>query len=134
MKQTYVGGCHCGAIRFEADIDVALGSTKCNCTICAKNRLWSFEAAPGGVRLLQGAAELQDYTYGAGVAHHYFCRVCGVHPYEWVDLPDGRQYYNVNIVWLEGLDLDAVMVAPLSYVDGLHDRWDRTPAEIRHLN
>lgn len=34
---------------------------------------------------------------------------------------------------LEGLDLNEVMAAPIVCVDGLHDRWDRTPAEFRHL-
>jgi hypothetical protein len=134
LKQTFVGGCHCGAVRFEADLDIALGTVKCNCTICAKNRLWSMTAGPGEVRLLSGAEALVDYTFNDKVAHHYFCRHCGVHPYEWVVLPrQGREYYNVSVVCLEGIDVDALLAAPVEYVDGLHDRWDRVPAEIRLL-
>jgi hypothetical protein len=134
MLKTYTGGCHCGAIRFEADIDLAAGTWKCNCTICARNRLWSFEVEPHGLRLLAGADYLRDYSFNDHVAHHYFCKRCGVHPYEFVDLPaENRQYYNVNVNCVEALDMDAVMAAPIRHIDGLHDRWDRVPAEIRHL-
>ncbi len=134
MLKTYIGSCHCGAIRFEADIDVTVGSWKCNCTICAKNRLWSFEVEPHALRPLDGAAYLQDYTFGDRVAHHYFCKRCGVHPYEFIDLPlERRQYYNVNVNCLEALNIDAIMAAPIRHVDGLNGVPDLAPAEIRHL-
>jgi hypothetical protein len=29
----YEGGCHCGAVRFAVDIDMAEGGTRCNCTV-----------------------------------------------------------------------------------------------------
>lgn len=131
--RSYKGGCHCGAVRFEADLDISAGTVKCNCSICASNRLWSAKAAPGEVRVLSGEGEMTDYRFNSGVAHHYFCRHCGVHPFEWVEIPDGRRYYNVNVMCLEGVDIDELMAAPVKYEDGAHDRWDMPPAETRHL-
>lgn len=134
MLKTYHGSCHCGAIRFEADVDFSLGTYKCNCTIDAKARMWTAKALPGGVRLIAGDAVLKDYTYGNGVAHHYFCAQCGVKPYDWVVLPDqNREYYNVSIVALDDVDMDEATQTPVTYQDGLHDDWDRMPDEIRHL-
>jgi hypothetical protein len=36
--RTYEGGCHCGAVRFEAKTDLGQVIT-CTCSICAKHGL-----------------------------------------------------------------------------------------------
>jgi len=135
MRKTYSGGCHCGAVRFEADLDIAAGTGKCNCTICTKMRLWLVEVRPDAFRLLAGEAEMTDYRGRSDVAHHLFCRHCGGRPFEWVDMPNmtGSRYFNVNIACLDGVDIDELMAAPVTYYDGLNDDWGSTPAEVRHL-
>jgi len=135
MRKTYSGSCHCGVVRFEADLDVSAGTGKCNCSICSKTRLWLVNAKPEDFRLIAGEAELTDYRGANPVAHHLFCKHCGVHPFEWVDIPNmsGEKYFNINVACLDGLDIDELMAAPVSYYDGRNDNWGSRPSEVRHL-
>ncbi|HWD50586.1 MAG TPA: GFA family protein [Rhizomicrobium sp.] len=135
MLKTYKGACHCGSVRFEVDLDLSRGTGKCNCSYCARNRLWIANVRPQDFRLLSGEGDLADYRGKNPVAHHQFCRTCGVHPFEWVDTPNlsGQKYYSINVLCLDGVDLSEILAAPVAYYDGLNDKWEQTPAEIRHL-
>ena len=135
MLKTYSGSCHCGAIQFEADVDISIGTGKCNCSICTKMRLWSVQAKPEAFRLIAGEAELTDYQGSNKVAHHLFCRHCGVHAFEWVDVPNmtGHKYFNINVACLDGVDIDELIAAPVTYCDGRNNDWGSRPAEVRHL-
>jgi hypothetical protein len=135
MLRTYGGRCQCGAVRFEADLDLSAGTVKCNCSICWRLRLWSARVRPEAFRLLAGEAELTDYRGGNDVAHHLFCRRCGVHPFERIGMPNmtGTPYLNINVACLDGIDIDELVRAPVTYCDGLNDDWGGRPAEVRHL-
>ena len=81
--KTYTGSCHCGAIRFEADLDLAEGSNRCNCSYCAKARAWfTFAKGAERFRLLDGRG-VSEYRWtppGDTEPHltYAFCRVCGI--------------------------------------------------------
>ena len=132
--ETHKGGCHCGKVRFEADFDVAAGTGKCNCSICAKARLWGFRVKPEAFRLVSGEDALTDYQFNSNSCHHLFCKHCGVRAFEWSDIPQaGGKYYSVMVMCVDDLDLDAVLAGPVRYCDGLNNNWWAAPAETRHL-
>jgi len=98
MLKTYQGSCHCGAVRFEADIDLAQGTGKCNCSICFKTRNWSAIVKPDKFRLLSGADALAEYRFASKQAEHLFCRHCGVRSFERGDIPQiGGAYVSVKV-------------------------------------
>ena len=132
MMRAYKGGCHCGALRFEVDLDVAAGTVKCNCTYCAKSRFWLARAE---VDDLRAAGEGAEYCGRNPAARHVFCPRCGVHVYDRIGAPNmlGRAYVNVSVVCLDDLDVEQWTAAPVRYCDGLNNDWGSTPGETRHL-
>ena len=133
MKKTYRGSCHCGAVRFEADIDLARGTMKCNCSICFKTRAWLAGIPASDFRLLSGEGSLADYQFGRRVIHHRFCKTCGVRPFSQVKDPKGNDLRAVRINCLDAVDAEELVAAPVQYVDMLHDDFSSRPAETRHL-
>jgi hypothetical protein len=60
--KSLAGGCHCGAVRFEAAVDLAQ-VLQCNCSICMKRGCGPFVQAPQ-VEFLKGQDVVKDYQFG----------------------------------------------------------------------
>jgi len=132
-KKTYAGSCHCGAVRFEADADLAEGTFRCNCSICFKSRAWLAGVPAASFRLLAGEESLRDYQFGKKRIHHLFCSVCGVRPFSQVQDPEGNKMVAVRVNCLDGVDATEFVDAPIKYFNMLHDDFKSAPAETRHL-
>jgi hypothetical protein len=134
MMKTYHGSCHCGAVRFECELDLAAGTSKCNCSACAKGRFWKAIVMAPSFRLSRGAEALLDYQFGHRVIHHLFCKHCGIKPFGRANVKElGGEFYAVNVACLDDATVEELATAPVQYEDGRHDQWDKAPAETRHL-
>jgi hypothetical protein len=133
MKKTYQGGCHCGAVRFAADIDLAGGTFRCNCSICFKTRAWMAFVPADAFRLVAGKESLGDYQFGKRNIHHLFCVRCGVRSFARAMDENGNPAYALRVNCLDGVEAQDLAEAPVVYMDGLHDDIRTSPVEIRHL-
>lgn len=131
--KTYRGSCHCNAIRFEATLDLALGTMRCNCSFCLKIRCWAVLVKPQDFRLLTGEDALSEYRYGAKNERHFFCTHCGVRPFGLGNSPRLGAFYGVSVTCLDDATSAELAGAPVRYVDGVNDNWELAPSETRHL-
>jgi hypothetical protein len=125
-------------VRFEADIDLSKGTTRCNCSICTKARAWFVIVKANRFRLIAGADALADYQWAPPGRsepnlHYRFCKACGVRAFAQGDQEamDGV-FHAVAVASLDDVDPDE-MAGAIKYVDGRHDHYDKTPEDTRYL-
>jgi hypothetical protein len=149
MIQTRRGSCHCGAVKFTCDIDLAppgqrspqlrpatyySTTLRCNCSFCGKVRMWKNHVPSESFQLLQGAENLTHYKFGEGSIDHTFCKTCGVYAFV-ISSHEvmGGDFYCVNIACLDDVSPEEFAAAPIRYEDGAHDDWDHPPPITRYL-
>lgn len=132
MLKTYTGSCHCGVLKFEADLDLTQSTFRCNCSICKRTRFWAAVAKEDGFRIIAGESELTKYTFNSHKNHHYFCKHCGVRAFGvGNDTPMGKMY-GINVGCLDELTDKELSELPITYIDGLHDKF-APPEYFSHL-
>ena len=109
------GGCHCGRIRFRAEVDLDLLS-QCSCSVCTKKGILHLPIAVENFVLLRGKNALTVYTFGTGVAQHTFCSHCGMHAFYVPRSQPDR--ITVNARCLDGID--GPSLKPTRFFDGRH--------------
>ena len=72
------GGCHCKAVRFEAEVEGEVQLLDCNCSICSMTGFRHLIVPHADFQLLSGGDQLVSYRFGTGAAEHLFCATCGV--------------------------------------------------------
>ena len=141
------GSCHCGAVRYEATLDLAKGTIRCNCSICKKARAWFTFVGGKDFRLLSGEDSMASYQWtptgdstqrvaltgkpGPFLTYR-FCKTCGIRIYATGDAEFmGGRFYALAVSTLDNVDTDELTAAPLKFIDNLRDRYDSAPADTR---
>jgi hypothetical protein len=109
-EQTYDGSCHCGAVAFQAQVDLDQPVIACNCSHCRRKGFLLSFVAPAKFELRSGKAALSDYRFNTHRIDHQFCQTCGVQAFAEGKGPDGSSMVAINIRCLEGVDLGALNV------------------------
>jgi hypothetical protein len=106
-RATYHGSCQCGAVAFEADLDLDR-TVVCNCSRCRRLGSTPAYAPRDRFRLLSGEAELTAYRFNAQTIEHLFRRTCGIEAFACGATPDGAPMAAVNANCLDGVDARAL--------------------------
>lgn len=124
---TVSGGCHCGSVRFRAEVAPNIESSRCNCSICRMCDFQHLIVPASRFTLDSGEQSLSEYRFGTGTARHLFCSTCGIKSfYVPRSNPDG---FSLNVRCLE---LPADCQVGVVEFDGRN--WSRNAAALRHLS
>jgi hypothetical protein len=123
-KKIFHGSCHCGKIKFQANLDLTKGSGKCNCTFCRKNSYWSIKTSLEDFKLLQGQDSITEYSNNRDFGYYVFCKHCGTMPYgistktEWT-----QEGPSIKISSLDDMSTEEMNSLSIQYYHGIDDTW-----------
>ncbi|TGL36789.1 GFA family protein [Leptospira koniambonensis] len=96
-----------------------------------KEKILGVSVKPENFRFLKGEEEVTVYP---SRIDGIFCKHCGVGIGGRGDFPEaGGKFISINLGTFDNLDPKEWVESPVSYYDGLHDRWDREPEFFSHL-
>ncbi|PIJ49574.1 aldehyde-activating protein [Erwinia sp. OLTSP20] len=107
--------CHCGAVRFHAELVNGLNDVlRCNCSFCRMRG--AVVATASGITVISGSDKLTEYRFNSRQAAHFFCSVCGIYTFH--QRRSNPSLFGVNVACLEGVspfDFSCVKV-----IDGIN--------------
>lgn len=113
-EKHYAGGCQCGAVAYEVDVDLDTAIT-CNCSRCKPMGFILAFTSPDKFDQKSGDGATIEYLFNEHKIHHRFCSTCGVQSYAVGKVPGGGEMVAINVNCLDGVDPRALDPQP---VDG----------------
>jgi hypothetical protein len=99
---TLGGACHCGTIKFTAELPQGLASARrCTCSICRMRGAIAVTSTHEGFKILEGEEKLATYRFNTKTAEHHFCSVCGIYTHH--KRRSNPNQLGVNVACLEGV-------------------------------
>jgi len=111
--QTYTGGCHCGAVKYEVETDLETVIV-CNCSHCHKKGFMLAFVPKDKFTLLQGEGAQKEYLFNKKSIRHFFCTTCGVQSYA---ENDAHANMAINVRCLDGVDPESLTLTPYNGKD-----------------
>ena len=108
--KTYSGGCHCGAVRFHAELDLSQPVISCNCSMCGRSGTLLAFVPAGSFTLESGADAVTSYKFNNHIIDHLFCKKCGIKSFARGKAPDGSDTVAINTRCLDEVDLKSLEV------------------------
>jgi hypothetical protein len=110
MAQTHTGGCQCGKVRYEVQMEIA-EVIACNCSRCGRlGSLLAFAPATQ-FKLLSGEGDLTEFKFNRHMIDHQFCSTCGIQSFAIGTHPKtGARMAAINVRCLDGVEVDALRV------------------------
>jgi len=99
---TLNGSCHCGAVKFTAELPQGFASARrCTCSICRMRGAVAVTGSIDGFRITRGEDTLATYRFNTRTAEHHFCTQCGIYTHH--KRRSNPNELGVNVACLEGL-------------------------------
>lgn len=103
--KNYKGSCHCGNVNFTFEHEEIKSGLRCNCSICIRKGavMTDFVMSPDILTIkLEEKDSLGLYEFDSKVAHHFFCKKCGIYTFH--QTARFKDQYRVNLGCVEGVD------------------------------
>jgi hypothetical protein len=101
-EKHYKGGCQCGAVAYEVDVDID-GVISCNCSRCKPMGFVLAFTPVEKFDLKSGSENLSEYLFNKEKIRHLFCRTCGVESFAYGEA-NGVRMAAINVNCLQGVD------------------------------
>jgi hypothetical protein len=105
QAQKHSGGCHCGKVRYDVELDLSAPVISCNCSMCGRSGTLLSFVPEGKVTLRSGEDGVADYLFNRHAIHHLFCKTCGIKPFARGKKADGTAMVAITVRCLDDVDL-----------------------------